>query len=288
MPDPPVRKPRRAERIAALVKLLTDEPGAQSSLSQFAARFQAARSTISEDVAIIKEGLEAFDLGRVETQPGSSGGARYLPFRSAEHVRRTVASLCGHLASPDRVLPGGYLYTSDLIFSPVWAWTIGEVFATLFDRALGTPPGRGPGGTAGVVTVETKGIPIALMTARALGLPLVIIRRDARVTEGPAVSINYFSGSTGHIQSMSLPRRALAPGARVLFVDDFMRAGGTARGVQDLMAEFEAEVVGTGVLTATWLPERKLVDRYIALTVLEKLGDREVAVRPGPLISEMV
>ena len=42
--------------------------------------------------------------------------------------------------------------------------------------------------------------------------------------------------------------------SKVLFVDDFMKAGGTAKGVTDLMKECEAEVVGIGVVmtTAEW------------------------------------
>ena len=42
-----------------------------------------------------------------------------------------------------------------------------------------------------VVTMETKGIPMALMTAKAMNLPLVIIRKDIKVSEGPTLSMTY-------------------------------------------------------------------------------------------------
>ena len=42
-----------------------------------------------------------------------------------------------------------------------------------------------------VVTVETKGIPLAYEVAKSLGVQLVIVRRDNKVTEGPTVTINY-------------------------------------------------------------------------------------------------
>ena len=35
-----------------------------------------------------------------------------------------------------------------------------------------------------IMTVETKGIPLAVMVARAFNKPLVIARRDSKVTEG--------------------------------------------------------------------------------------------------------
>jgi len=76
-----------------------------------------------------------------------------------------------------------------------------------------------------IMTVETKGIPLAFATARAANLPLVTVRRGSKVTEGSSVSINYVSGSTHRIQTMSLPRRAIPSGAKVLIIDDFMKAG---------------------------------------------------------------
>ena len=53
---------------------------------------------------------------------------------------------------------------------------------------------------------------------------------------------------------MSLSRRALSPGMKVVIVDDFMKAGGSARGLVDLVGEFGAEVAGIGVLVETAEP----------------------------------
>ena len=82
------------------------------------------------------------------------------------------------------------------------------------------------------------------MTARALDVPLAIVRRVNRVTEGTVVTTNYVSGSAKRIETMSLSRRALSPGMKVVIIDDFMKAGGSARGLVDLVAEFGAEVAG--------------------------------------------
>ena len=43
---------------------------------------------------------------------------------------------------------------------------------------------------------------------------------------------------------MSLARRNLPEGSKVLIIDDFMKAGGTVQGMKDLLHEFNAEVVG--------------------------------------------
>jgi purine operon repressor len=58
----------------------------------------------------------------------------------------------------------------------------------------------------------------------------------------------------------------------VLFIDDFLRGGGTARGVYDLMREFQAQVVGIGVLIETEQPADKMLDRYLALITFHGVG----------------
>lgn len=270
--------------MAALTALLHQNPGRQFTLGELADRFGASRSSLSEDVAVIRAAVEEHGLGQIATQPGAAGGVRFIPTLGVEAVRETIASLCRELSDPRRLVAGGYIYMTDLVFSPTWSSRLGQVFALLFSSAA--PKAKGTEADY-VVTVETKGIPLALMTARCLGLPLVVARRDLRVTEGSSVTMNYVSGSTGRIQTMSLPRRSLPSGARVLVVDDFMRAGSTARGLRDLLGEFGARVLAVGVLTASAVPVEKLVDDYLALTVLQGIDERRrlVSVVPGPAVA---
>lgn len=271
---------RRSERLPLITKMLLDAPGRILSLTEMANRFGAAKSTLSEDLSIIRDTFAANEMGRIETLAGAAGGVRYIPELGPAAILDTVSELCEALADPGRILPGGFLYMSDLVSSPPLMSRVGELFATKFygERPIDT-----------VVTLETRGIPIALMTARALDVPLAIVRRASRVTEGTVVTMNYVSGSAKRIETMSLSRRALPPDARVLIIDDFMKAGGTARGLADLMEEFGAHVVGTGVLVATAEPEEKLVKEYLALAVLEQVDEerREVRVRPSAWVQEL-
>lgn len=271
------RRPRRSRRIAAIVRTLMSRPGELLPLSLFTGELDAAKSTISEDLALVREALAEADMGQVETVAGPAGGVRYRPIHSPAWVARRLEELAGLLADPNRILTGGFLYITDLVFDPRRAQQLGEVFASVFAHVE----------CDAVVTVETKGIPLALMTARALGKPLVSCRRDSRATEGTSISINYVSGSRRQIQTMSLPKRALAPNSRVLLVDDFLRGGGTLKGVQELMGEFGAQVVGTGVLIAMGEPRDKLVDDYLALVLLDEVDEqqRRVTVRPNEAVT---
>jgi purine operon repressor len=253
-----MNKVRRSERIAALTKLLVDTPGQLFSLGHFSGLFGTAKSTLSEDLATIRQALNQFGLGNLETIAGASGGVRFIPSRDDSTILHILENLAKRLTEPERIIPGGFLYMTDLLFTPALMVHIGEIFMTKFARLS---PDY-------IMTIETKGIPLALMTARAFGLPLVIVRQGSKVTEGPSVSINYVSGSSKRIQTMSLPRRAIPAGARVLIIDDFMKAGGTAQGMADLVREVGAVVAGTGVLVATAEPAEKLVEEYLPLLIL--------------------
>ena len=74
---------------------------------------------------------------------------------SAEKARRTLEDVAAKLSEPGRLLPGGFLYTSDVSSDPRVTEALGEILASKFyDRQPDL-----------VLTMETKGIPLALMTA---------------------------------------------------------------------------------------------------------------------------
>ena len=257
---------------------LMQSPDRLHSLACFADLLGAAKSTISEDLALLKAVCERFGLGRIVTAPGASGGVRFRPHRTSAQIRRLVEDLSGRLREPGRVLPGGFLQMTDLISTPSVASEMGEVFATLFWDARPDC----------VLTMEVKGIPLALMTARAFNVPMVTIRREGKITDGPSVSVNYLSGSSQIVQTMTLPLRAIPQRARVLFIDDFLRGGGTARGVHDLMRELQAEVVGIGVFVETERPADKMLDRYLALITYRGAGaSGEALVGPSRWIAAL-
>ena len=115
------------------------------------------------------------------------------------------------------------------------------------------------------------------MTAKSMNLPLVIVRKNARITEGPSLAINYLSSTSGQIQNMALPRRAIKKDAKVILVDDFMRAGGTLKGMEDLMKEFDAKVVAKAVFMELETP-RKDTTGYFSLMTLKDSAEIDVSI----------
>jgi purine operon repressor len=258
-----MKKLRRSARLVDMTQHLLAHPHTLIPLTLFSEQYGAAKSSISEDLSIIKEAFESQGVGVLKTVAGAAGGVKFIPQMKVDHAVHFMRELIGHLEKPERLLPGGYLYMSDILGNPSTLASIGKLFATAFaDQAVEV-----------VMTVETKGIPLAYATAAYLNVPVVIVRRDNKVTEGSVVSINYVSGSSKRIQTMSLARRALAEQSRVLIVDDFMKAGGTIRGMIDLLQEFRATVVGCGVLVETADVNERLVEEYVSLA---KLRDVDV------------
>jgi purine operon repressor len=268
-------KIRRSARIADLTQYLIERPHSLIPLTFFAERYQSAKSSISEDLQIIKEVLENDGLGELKTLPGAAGGVKYIPKISLEGSRKWVLQMIEGLEDPSRLLPGGYLYMTDYLNQPQIVNKIGKIFSSLYAHKE----------VNYVMTVETKGIPLAYATAQYLNVPVILVRRDSRVTEGSVVSINYISGSSKRIQTMSLSRRGLKEFSKVLIVDDFMKAGGTLRGMMDLLQEFRAEVMGACVLVESESSEQRVVDDVISLIHLSEVDvkDKKIKIELGNL-----
>ena len=67
-------KVKRAERLAVMGMILTSSPNRIFTLSYFCEMFGAAKSTVSEDTAILARTWRTFRLGTVETVTGAAGG----------------------------------------------------------------------------------------------------------------------------------------------------------------------------------------------------------------------
>ena len=256
------------------MKIFSERPNHIFSYNYFSEIFNAAKSTISEDIVIVKELVEELSYGKLETVTGALGGAVFIPNICVEETKSILDGLCKSFSQKNRIIPGGYIYMTDLFNNPNIVNNIAKIISSKFsDKKIDY-----------IVTVETKGIPLAIMTGQKLNVPVAVIRRNNKVTEGATVSINYVSGSSNTIQTMSLSRRSLNEHSKVLIVDDFMKGGGTAKGMCDMMKEFNVEVVGTAVVVETREPEKKLVDNYLSLLLLDGINEKDGTINISPNI----
>lgn len=258
-----LEKLNRNSRVVIITKILMENPNKIMGLNHFSELLNAAKSTISEDIVIVREILEKLSMGRVETISGAAGGIKFIPNIGKKDIENFLEELCNLASENGRVVPGNFLYVTDIMFNPSIISKAAVILSSFFYGK----------GADYVITVETKGVPLAYEVAKCLGVPLVTARRDSKVTEGSTVSINYVSGTSGRIQQMCLSRKSLKSGSKCIFIDDFMRGGGTAKGIVDLLKEFDSELVGIGVLIDNKLSSNKVTKEYISLVDIVEIEE---------------
>lgn len=261
---------KRSHRVGAICQLLTESPHKVFNLKYFCDKFSAAKSSISEDISAVAAAVRANGLGYIETMPGAAGGVKYVPDISLEKVRQIQEDLCRLLREKNRILGGGFLYTSDIMYNPTIVKGMAQIFAKKFRSS----------GANYVATIETKGIPVAFMTAQLLNIPVIVVRRETKISEGATVSINYFPGSSERLQKMSISKRAAVPESKALIIDDFMRGGGSIKGIAEILSEVDIEVAGVGVAIVNVEPRNKKVSDYVPIVYLGTVDeyDRTVEV----------
>ncbi|MHA4878889.1 phosphoribosyltransferase family protein, partial [Enterococcus faecium] len=82
--------------------------------------------------------------------------------------------LAERLSEQDRLRPGRYVYLSDLLGEPELLRQVGRSIASKY---LGEK-------IDALMTVATKGVPIAQAVSYYLNAPCVSVRRDSKITEG--------------------------------------------------------------------------------------------------------
>lgn len=260
---------RRSERLIDMTRHLLEFPHELIPLTFFSERYQSAKSSISEDLMIVKQTFEEQGAGQLQTIVGVAGGVKFIPQMANEEIKEVISLLIDELSQSDRLLPGGYLFMADLLGNPKLMDRVGKVFASAYAGQE----------IDAIMTVATKGIPIAHAIARYINVPVIIVQRDSKVTEGSTVSINYVSGSTKRIQTMVLSKRSMKSGQKVLITDDFMKAGGTIGGMKSLLEEFDCTLAGIAVLVEAEHHEEVVVDRYLSLAKLHEVDEKDRTIK---------
>ena len=110
-------------------------------------------------------------------------------------------------------------------------------------------------GVAKVAGVEARGFVFGAGLAHALGAGFVPVRKAhklPRETYRQSYSLEYGE------DTLEMHRDAVAPGERVLLIDDLLATGGTAMAAAKLLAEAGAETVGAAfVIELDGLPGRE-------------------------------
>jgi adenine phosphoribosyltransferase len=125
----------------------------------------------------------------------------------------------------------------------------------------------GRGNVDKVVGIEARGFILASPVAYHFGAGFVPVRKKDKLpwdTEAVEYALEYGTAT------LEIHKDAVAPGERVLIVDDVLATGGTARATVDLVERIGGKVVGLAFLIELgFLNGRSRLDGYDHLSLLD-------------------
>ena len=118
---------------------------------------------------------------------------------------------------------------------------VGEEFARLYADA----------GVDRVVTIESSGIAPAVMCARKLGVPMVIMKKQpSSILKDGVIQTEVFSFTKNSSYQLTLKAHFINEGDNVLIIDDFLANGEAAFGAIRLVEQAGGKVAGIGAVIA--------------------------------------
>jgi len=122
---------------------------------------------------------------------------------------------------------------------PALMMAIGKEFAARFAEVAVTK----------VLTLESSGIAPAVMTALELGVPLIFARKRKSLTLTEDILVEkVYSFTKQETNEVTVSKKFLVPGDRVLIIDDFLARGEAATGLVRIAWQAGAEVAGIGIV----------------------------------------
>lgn len=114
-----------------------------------------------------------------------------------------------------------------------------------------------------IVTIETSGIAIAIMVALELHVPLVFARKKKSILMTEDVySSKVYSYTKEENYDISISKKFLPAGERVLIIDDFLASGEAAFGLANMVEHAGDTVVGMSIVVEkSFQPGRERLER---------------------------
>lgn len=148
----------------------------------------------------------------------------------------------------ERILSDGIVADNDILkvdsflnhqVDPELMTYIGNKFADYFKEK----------GITKVITIESSGISPALMTALALKVPLVILKKhQSKILNSNLYQTEVTSYTTSRTYELTLAAEVVSADDHVLIVDDFLADGEAATGAIRLLRMAHATIAGFGIV----------------------------------------
>ncbi|HXP75701.1 MAG TPA: adenine phosphoribosyltransferase [Stellaceae bacterium] len=155
-----------------------------------------------------------------------------------------------HIRSiPDFPKPGILFYDISTLLAHPEAWR-----ETIHQLAEAVKPHR----PDALVGIESRGFLVAAPLAYALGCGFVMVRKKGKL---PGATIPYTYDLEYGTDTIEIQASAIAPGRRVVVLDDLLATGGTMAAAVNLVRKVGGAVTGAAcIIELTFLAGRKRLD----------------------------
>ena len=178
-----------------------------------------------------------------------------------------------------QVLPGNILKVGSFLnqqLDTAFLHKVGQHIAELYRDA----------GVTKVITIEASGIAIATLAALSLGVPAVVVKKHSSANQSKDVYTAEIASFThGNTYTAAVAKEYITAGDRVLIVDDFLAVGNAILGLEKILAEAGATLVGCAIAIekafqggGDALRARGL--RVESLAMIDSMTDSQIVFRP--------
>lgn len=137
-------------------------------------------------------------------------------------------------------------------------------------------------GITRVLTVESSGIAIAVFVAKLFNVPLVFAKKASHKNVGNDLyTAECYSFTHGAAYTMSVSKKYLPAGEKILIIDDFLADGNAAKALMELVGKSGSETAGVGIAIEKGFQKggdelRKSGVRVESLAIIESMNENSI------------
>lgn len=135
-----------------------------------------------------------------------------------------------------------------------------------------------------IITIEASGIAPAILVGYILNKPVLFIKKSVPSTMSDMICTEVFSFTKNRSYTVSVSRKYISAGEKLLFIDDFLANGNAAKGVAEIVSKAGATLVGMGFIIEKGFQQGRKTLAHLdlqieSLAIIESLDNCQIKIR---------
>lgn len=135
-----------------------------------------------------------------------------------------------------------------------------------------------------IITIEASGIAPAILVGYILNKPVLFVKKSVPSTMSDMICTEVFSFTKNRSYTVSVSRKYISAGEKLLFIDDFLANGNAAKGVAEIVSKAGATLVGMGFIIEKGFQQGRKTLAHLdlqieSLAIIESLDNCQIKIR---------